>query len=105
MPVPQKRKYRRYELQFPVRVNLRARGSAGEVETISKNVSIGGLLLTTPSLIPCHTPVRFVMTIQGGPMVRPIQVKGEGEVVRVESTASETGFAIAVECINGPLRV
>jgi UDP-N-acetylglucosamine 2-epimerase (non-hydrolysing) len=38
------------------------------------------------------------MTSHGGPVTRPIQVTGEGEVARVESHGPGAGFAIAVKC-------
>ena len=92
------RKYRRFNLHYPVLVKFQHGHFASEIEATSKNVSIGGLLLQAASEIPQHTPVSFIMTIQGGPVVRPIRVSGEGKVVRVKRGCREQEFAIAVEC-------
>ena len=110
----QERKHRRFSLQYPVRLKVHAAHSLVELDAVSRNISIGGLLLETSSMIPQHTPVSFVMTVWSAQAVRPIQFAGEGEVVRVDAKATEkqaTGkmFAIAVECkrpitrTDGPL--
>ena len=39
--------------------------SVAEVETISKNLSIGGLLVGSAALIPEHTPVSFIICVRG----------------------------------------
>ena len=94
------RKYRRFNLHYPVLVRFQHCHLAAEIETTSKNVSIGGLLLHASSEIPQHTAVNFVMTIQGGSVVRPIRITGEGKVVRVERGSREQEFAIAVQCLS-----
>jgi hypothetical protein len=92
----QERKYRRFKLGYPVRVRFQAAGPVAEVESISKNVGIGGLLLESASVIPEHTPVTFTIRIDGEPAGRPIYLAGEGRIVRVERRGA--AFAIAVEC-------
>jgi len=92
------RRYRRFNLEYPVRVKFLAGSSVSELDTVSRNVSIGGMLLEAPSAIPQHSPVSFLMTLQGGPIVHPIELAGEGKVVRVEPIGAGTGFAVAVEC-------
>ena len=92
----QERKYRRFKMGYPVRVTFQAGGPVVEVESISKNVSIGGLLLESTSMIPEHTPVTFIIRIEGERSGRPIYLAGEGQTVRVESVGE--AFAIAVEC-------
>ena len=69
-----------------------------ELQAVTKDVSIGGLLLESASPIPQRCPVDFVMTLHGGSVTRPIQVMGEGEVVRVEPHGLDAGFAIAIKC-------
>ena len=81
---------------YPVRVTFQAGGPVVEVESISKNVSIGGLLLESTSMIPEHTPVTFIIRIEGERSGRPIYLAGEGQTVRVESVG--VAFTIAVEC-------
>lgn len=92
------RKYRRFSLQCPVRLKVHSAASMVELDAVSRNISIGGLLLETSSMIPPHALVSFIMTVRNAQVVRPIQFAGEGKVVRVDAKASEEVFAIAVEC-------
>lgn len=94
------RKYRRYNLRCPVHVQFHAGDSVSELDAVSRNVSVGGMLLEAGTSIPQHCPVMLTMTLQGHPIVHPIQLTAEGRVVRIEP--SDPGFAIAVEC-NRPL--
>ena len=94
------RKHRRFDLCYPVQVKFRRGQFSAEIAATTRNVSIGGMLLQAASEIPQDTPIRFVMTIQGGPVVRPIRVTGEGKVVRVERGSPEQEFAIAVQCLS-----
>jgi PilZ domain len=68
-----------------------------ELQAMSRNVSLGGLLLEVPSRIPQHSSVSFTLTMQGDRVVRPILLAGEGKVVRVEPEPRRK-FAVAVEC-------
>jgi len=92
------RKHRRFRLECPVCVKFQATNCATEVETISRNVSIGGLLLNSAAMIPEHTPVNFILSVLGEQAVHPIYLAGEGKVVRVEHIQIDATFAIAVEC-------
>jgi len=93
---PDRRKYRRFSVSYPVHMKFHFEDSVSELLAVTKNVSIGGLLIETASPIPQHCPVDFIMTLHGGPVI-PIQVVGEGEVVRVEPRGPGAGFAIAVK--------
>ncbi len=92
------RKYRRYKLEYPVRIILQSNGLSDEVETISKNISVGGLLVRSASPMPERTPVTFVISLHGEGGVRPIHLVGEGEVVRVEPDGSMGVYSIALRC-------
>lgn len=92
----QERKHRRFRLECPVYVKFQAASSAVEIKAISKNVSIGGLLVKSATVIPERTAVTFVMNARGDQVVYPIYLVGEGEIVRVESSGS--AFAIAIKC-------
>jgi hypothetical protein len=94
----QGRKYRRFDLQFPVRVKVYAAGATTEIEGVSKNVSLGGLLVRSALPISEHTLVKFVLSVHGEHAVRPIHLAGEGEVIRVENAEDEAGYALAVQC-------
>jgi hypothetical protein len=97
-PYSKERKYRRFDLHFPVSLSYPWDGVVREVETASKNVSVGGLLVTANDQVPLHTPVSLTMNVVGPRFRRPVRLSGEGEVVRVESLGPGAGFAIAVQC-------
>jgi hypothetical protein len=92
----QERKHRRFHLECQVHVKFQAANSIAEVETVSKNVSIGGLLVHSALVIPEHTPVTFIMCVRGEQAVHPVYLAGEGKIARAESTGA--GFAIAIKC-------
>jgi hypothetical protein len=94
----QERKYRRFSLQYPVHLKVHSADLMVEFEGVSRNISIGGLLLETSFPIPRHAPVSFIITVEGAEVGRPIQFMGEGTVVRVDPKAAEELFGIAVEC-------
>jgi hypothetical protein len=92
------RKYRRYSLVCPVYLESRSGGFATEVETVSENMSVCGLLVRSPSMIPHHTPVTFMIRIEGKETFHPIHLMGAGRIVRVESRGLGDGFATAIAC-------
>jgi hypothetical protein len=92
------RRNRRFLLDCPVYIKYQAGNVAAEIQAISQNVSIGGFLAKSATMIPEHTPVTFVISMQGEVAVQPIYLSGEGSVVRVEKTTGAAMFAIAVEC-------
>jgi PilZ domain len=94
-----KRKYLRFNLSYPVRLRLQDPGVSSEIQAISRNVSIGGLLLETSSAIPKDSQVSFVMAIEGNQVVHPIELIGEASVVRVEVMPG-SAFRVALECKN-----
>jgi len=97
-PDRQERKYPRFKLRCSVHGKFYSGKAFSEFDAVSKNVSIGGLLLETTSEIPRHSPVSFTMTIEGGRVIHPIRLAGEGEVVRVEPSRPGAWFAIALAC-------
>jgi PilZ domain len=96
------RKHRRYSLKYPVHLKFGSASEMEELQAVSVNVSVGGMLLKTASIIPEHTSVSFLMTLDGGRILRPIQLVGGGHVVRVETSETAPGFHIAVQC-NEPI--
>lgn len=97
------RKHRRYELQYPVRLQFPATGAGSSLDTLSRNVSLGGMLLDSKLPVPLDIPVLLTMTLDGEPIVRPLQITAEGRVVRVDK--SKSGFAIAVQCTRPLSRI
>ena len=65
---------------------------------LSRNVSMGGLLVQATGEIPLRTKVRLTMKVMGPWSRRAVRIKGQGEVVRVEPLGPGAGFAIAVKC-------
>jgi hypothetical protein len=99
MGTPPERKFQRFNLSYPVRVKFTSGYSIVEVDAVSRNISIGGLLLESPCLIPCRSPVEFTITLRTGlPNSRLIKLGGAGEVVRLEPGAANDRFGIAVAC-------
>jgi hypothetical protein len=95
---PEPRKYRRFALRYPVQLKVSSETAVSDLPATSRNVSVGGLLLQVPSPVMKHSSVIFKMMVQGGPVLRPVELAGEGKVVRLEPQAAGLGFEIAVEC-------
>jgi len=94
----QERKHRRFHLEYPVCIKFQGTNSATEVDTITQNVSIGGLLVKSAAIIPEHTPVTFIIRVRGNHAVHAIYLAGEGKIVRIENSQDDATFSIAVEC-------
>jgi hypothetical protein len=92
------RRFRRFNIEYPVLVQYQIGGTTADVEAVTKNVSIGGLLISSAIVIPLHTPVRFRICIRKDKRARCIHLAGEGKIVRVEPTENKGEVAIAVEC-------
>jgi PilZ domain len=102
MPASRERKFRRFDLKSPIVVHFPSKGVRAKVEAVTKNISLGGVLLESNELIPEHSPVVFTITIQEGRIRRPIKFVSAGKVVRVERTAKRNQFAIGIAC-NQPI--
>ncbi len=94
----EQRRHRRFDLRYPVRVEFKLGTSVSELLAVSKNMSLGGILLEADSAIPRECDVRFAMMIRSHHIIGDTQITGEGEIVRVEAHGPGCGFAIAVEC-------
>ena len=94
----QQRKHRRFDLQFPVCVNFPSHGEIHQFKGLTKNVSVGGMLLKAASQLPLRTQVRLTIEVNTPWSGRHIQLHAEGEIVRVEELEKAQGFALAVEC-------
>lgn len=96
------RTYRRFRLEFPVRLKFHSGASSTEIDTVSKDLSLGGLLVRSTLPIPEHTTVSFVLSVHGNESLRPVHLIGEGAVVRVETATADESFALAIRC-NTPV--
>src|SRR5215469_17176740 len=92
------RRFRRFNMEYPVMVQYQIDGTNAEIEAVTKNVCIGGILMVSAIVIPLHTPVRFRICIHKDKGARCIHLAGEGKVVRVERAGNNGEVAIAVEC-------
>ncbi len=92
------RRYRRFNLEFPVYMKVQSPSLVTKIEAVSKNVSVGGLLVKSTGMIPQNTTVSFILSVHGEQAVRPIHLAGEGEIVRVESEEGDATFVMAVRC-------
>jgi len=101
-PQVEARRYRRFKLALPVHMKFVSGATGQEIETISENISVGGVLVRSTVLIPQHTAVTLVVDVHGEKALRPVHVVGEGQVARVEKVEAGAAFLIAVEC-NAPL--
>lgn len=88
------RRFRRFELRYPVHVKFPSGNSMAEVDVVSKNICHHGLLLESTLPIPYRSPVEFTITLPS----LPLKLGGRGEVVRVEEGPSTDSFRIAVAC-------
>lgn len=82
-PDERERRYRRFDLQFPVHLSFPSSGEVRELNTISRNVSIGGLLLKATNSLPPQTEVSLTIEVKDPRLRRPVRLLGEGRVVRV----------------------
>ena len=98
IPPQRQRRHRRFNLQFPVSVSYAARDGVHELNAVSANISIGGVLLKAADAVPPHTQVSLVMEVKGPWSHRPVRLAAKGEVVRVENLGADGGFAIAIQC-------
>jgi PilZ domain-containing protein len=92
------RRYHRFNLEFPVRVKFLMGVANVQIDSVSKNLSIGGLLIRSTIAIPTHTELTFTLSVYGKEAVRPTYLVGEGEVVRIAGDEKEENFLVAVEC-------
>jgi hypothetical protein len=97
-PQWKQRRHRRFDLEFPVALSFPSGGAVRELAGVSRNISIGGLLLRVNDPVPVRTRVSLTMAVQDPRLRHPIRLLGKGKVVRVEQMESGTGFVVAIEC-------
>jgi len=71
-PFPVQRKHRPYDLQCPVRLQLPQMPSVSSLDTVSRNVSLGGMLLDSKIPVPKVSWVFLTLTLCGQPMNRTL---------------------------------
>ena len=100
MPIRNRRKHARFLLRYRVRLKFRSEPRDAEFEGITKNLSIGGVLLESPSRIPEHRAVNFTIIAEGGQVIWPLAFAGKGEVVRIDPDRPGSGYVIALKCVH-----
>ncbi len=98
IPPQRQRRHRRFSLKFPVALSFTSPEGVRELDAVSANISIGGVLLKAADAVPLHTQVSLVMEVKGPWSHRPVRLLAKGEVVRVEDLGADVGFAIAIQC-------
>jgi hypothetical protein len=96
-PSREERRYRRFKLRYPVHLLFSSDEQATEVDAVSRDASIGGLLVESPVRIPQHSVVNFIISLRARTL-RSVELVGEGQVVRVEPSGAQTEFLVALEC-------
>jgi PilZ domain len=104
-PYTVERRYRRFDLHFPVCLRFASRGTMREVEAVTRNVSVGGLLVKSSDRVPARTQVDLTLEVRGPICRRTVRLRSAGRVVRVEALGPGAGFAIAVECTRSIRRI
>ena len=94
----ERRSHRRFNLHYPVAVRFMAGGVNSELHCFSDNVSLGGILFESDYPLPLSCQVSFTMMVEEHHLLGTTSLVGEGEVLRVEPSASGEGFAVAVKC-------
>jgi len=92
------RKHPRFALRYPVHLTFGGPGALQQLDALSENISVSGILLDTTLPVPQNCGVKFVMTIQRSKKQRPMRLKGSGRVVRVEQHPSGERFGVAIQC-------
>jgi hypothetical protein len=100
MSDPQRRTSPRFALRYRAYVEYSLDGTECRLECATKNVSLGGVLIESPALIPLNSLLEFVITAAGERMIRQIEFMGTGEVVRVLPDPPGSGFVIAIKCTH-----
>jgi|SRR5579862_150501 len=92
------RRFQRFNLQCEVRLKFRVDQEFKEIAATTRNVSVGGFLLSGPAEVPLYADVNFFMTIRSSSLVRPVHLTGTGQIVRVCLETSGRSYLIAMEC-------
>ena len=80
----ERRKHRRFSLRCPVHGTFASEDATSQFDGVTRNVSVGGVLLETTPEISLSSLVNFMLTIRDDSVVHPMCLVGEGQVVRVE---------------------
>ncbi len=95
-----RRKHRRFAFQYRIKVRFPGTGRDVQGDGVTKNISAGGVLFESSTPIPKRSPVSFTIVAQGEAVTQPIEVTGEGRVVRVELDSASAQYAIALKCVR-----
>jgi PilZ domain len=97
MSVLDRRSHARFALRCRAQVEFTFVGTSSRLDCVTRNVSIGGLLIESPALVPEHMSVNFSITADGRQMVPALEFTGAGEVVRVQPDPSGEGCVVAIK--------
>jgi len=94
----ERRCQRRFPLHYPVSLKVCRGDSNCELQTVSQNMGVQGILVQADRPVPQDCEASFVITVQEKHIVRLLRLVGDGRVVRVEPNRSGVGFLIALQC-------
>lgn len=96
-PQPEKRSTRRFSLDLPISVKF-LDNERRELAGHTRDVSSRGVFMFLDAELTVGSPIEFVMTLPPEiTLSDPIRVRCTGKVLRVDKTAQEQGFAVAIE--------
>jgi PilZ domain len=100
MSIHNRRKHPRFSLRYRIHLKFHSEVGDGESDGITRNLSIGGVLLECPSRIPELCAVYFTIFAEGGQVIWPLAFAGKGKVVRIDPDSTGSGYAIALKCVH-----
>lgn len=100
MPIRNKRRHARFSLRYRVHLKFHSEGRDAELDGITINLGIGGLLLESPSPILEHCNVDFTIIAEGGQVIWPLAFAGKGKIVRMEPDPPGSGYVVALKCVH-----
>lgn len=99
MVLPNNRKEPRFPLRCRVRLSF-SEDTEAQLVGVTQNVSLGGVLLESPSYIPENCLVSFNIVPEREQTVTPFEFAGTGRVTRVRPDPPGSGYVIALKCAH-----
>lgn len=97
-PVQERRRHARFLINHSVTLMVKQGQYSQPVEGITENISLGGLCVRTPFLLPEHVVVRFVIEVRSAFKHKTIRLKGSGRIMWAEANSASDQFKLAIKC-------
>jgi len=92
------RKYPRFTLQCPALIDFDGGGVMRKIQAETRNISLGGVLLTCDAQIPAGSKVGVELQLSPAKSPKPINLIAKGQVVRIEKRSPLGTFMVAIAC-------